>query len=389
MKQTKQPSRVNEVNTRRTLQQIWLSGGTSRVALAEELGLVKSTVSRIVGSLIEQGIVRESAHEDDRAGVGRKPVRVEINERYGLIVGLEIQADFYTAAAIDLNGALRHRWSGSISMAGKDLETAFLEIMREIDPWLREAGVPLIGVGVGVPGIVDQYRGVILQSNPLNVTEPEHFTKRLRERFPVPVILENDANCCCWGELVVRKSARHRNFLFVLGEFRTGEKEHDLYWGIAVGLGLVLQGAVYHGASYSAGEFQSILWEPGNEGQLSIANEEARRIREDETVMRAALEELSAHVAFLVNTLNLTGVVFGGEIAEYRELLEPILEAEIQKNWSYESRVECTIDFSSLNRDAVAYGAAGMFLESVFNVPELFTAWNATRRSEVSVLDTW
>jgi hypothetical protein len=87
-----------------------------------------------------------------------------------------------------------------------------------------------------------------------------------------------------------------------------------------------------------------------------------------------------------VNTLNLTGVVFGGEITEYKEKLVPILESEIRKNWSYPNRVECSIDFSAFDKQAVAYGAAGMFLESVFTIPELFSRSGATARSRVSVI---
>ena len=381
-----QLNKVNEVNTTRALQHIWLSEGTTRVALADELGLVKSTVSRIVSLLLEQGIVRETNAEQGRAGVGRKPIRLEINESYGFVIGLEMQPDFFNAVAVDLRGELLQSWTDSISMSGKDTISAFTEILERLDPWISNQGSPLLGVGVATPGIVDQLNGVILQSNPLNVTSPVRFVENVRERVSVPVILENDANCCCWGELVQRKTSRHSNFLFVLGEFRTGETEKDLYWGIAVGLGLVLNGEVYHGSSYSAGEFQSILWEPGNEGQLSLSNDHARRIKEDERVMNAALRELSAHVAFLVNTLNLTGVVFGGEIAEYRDVLRPILQSEIQRNWSYPDTVRCTIDFSSLGKNAVAYGAAGMFLESMFTVPAMFPRTGGRRVSTVSVL---
>jgi predicted NBD/HSP70 family sugar kinase len=381
-----QLNKVNEVNTMRVLQQIWLSEGTSRVALARELGLVKSTVSRIAGMLLEQGIVRETSEKQARTGVGRKPVLLEINERYGTIIGLEIQPDFYNAVAINLRGEVLHTWSGAIALSGKDLVTAFLEIMESLTPWVDGSGSPLLGVGVAVAGIVDQHRGIIVQSNPLNVTEPVHFIRDVKDRMEVPVILENDANCCCWGELASRKTSRHNNFLFVLGEFRTGETESNLYWGIAIGLGIVLNGSVYHGASYSAGEFQSILWKQGNDGQFSLSNEEARRIKDDESLMTSALEELSSHVAFLVNTLNLTGVVFGGEITEYKEKLVPILESEIRKNWSYPNRVECSIDFSAFDKQAVAYGAAGMFLESVFTIPELFSRSGATARSRVSVI---
>jgi len=381
-----QPKIVNEVNTTRLLQQIWLSGGTTRVSLAQEIGLVKSTVSRIVSMLLDQGIIRETSEPQPKSGVGRKPVRLEINDEYGMIIGLEIQPDFYHAVAVDFSGKILQSWSGPLSMSGKSLADAYLEIMKNLEPWIKTRSTPLIGVGVAVPGIVDQHEGVILQSNPLNIFEREHFIRDVKDRSPVPVILENDANCCCWGELVSRKTSRHNNFLFVLGEFRTGETENDLYWGIAIGLGLVLNGSVYHGASYSAGEFQSILWEPGNEGQLSTSNEEARRIKEDASIMTSALRELCSHIAFLVNTLNLTGVVFGGEISEHRAALKPMLTAEIQKNWSYPNQVECSVEFSALEKLTVAYGAAGMFLESIFTIPELFSRSGPTKRSSVSVI---
>ncbi len=368
-----QLNKVNEANTRRVLQQIWISGGTTRVALAKELGLVKSTVSRIISMLLDDGIVRQTAPRNDRAGVGRTPVRLEINRRHGMIVGLELQTDFYNAVAIDITGAVIRTWSGSISMSGKDTMAAFFEITERINPWIESSEIPLIGMGIALAGLVDQNRGAILQSNPLSITEPVEFVQAVENRVSGPVMIGNDANCGCWSELVSRRNSRHDNFLFVLGEFRAGQTTRSGYWGIAIGLGLVLNGGLYHGASYSAGEFQSILWEPGNDGQLSITNDEARRLKEDPSVMVRALRELCSHVAFLVNTLNLTNVLFGGEITEYREMLRPILEEEIQRNWSYPNRVACDVEFSSLGVNAVAYGAAGMVLANTFTVPDVFS----------------
>ncbi len=384
-----QLNKVNEVNTTRVLQNIWLSDGTSRAALANELGLVKSTVSRIVAMLLDRGLVREivdQAEPTEKAGVGRKPVHLEINEQFGHILGLEIQTDFYKAVLINLRGDIVQTWSDSLELSRKDVPTVFLEVMKRLKRPLRKSRVPLIGVGVALAGIIDQQHGVVIQSNPLNVTEPVHVVREVKDKVGVPIIIENDANCCCWGELAFRRTSRHNNFLFVLGEFRTGETVSDLYWGIAVGLGLVLEGTVYHGSSFSAGEFQSILWEPGNEGQFSITNEEARRIKDDPEVMQRALYELASHIAFLVNTLNLTNVVFGGEIAEYQDLLLPAVQSEIQKNWSYPTTVTCSIDFSPLEKDAVAYGAAGMFLESIFSIPEMFPEDGRSKRSQVSLL---
>jgi len=380
-----QLNKVNEVNTTRVLQNIWLSDGTTRAALTKELGLVKSTVSRIVTMLLDRGLVREVSNGAPKTGVGRKPVRVEINEQYGYILGLEIQTDFFNAVLINLRGDIVQTWSDSISVRGQDIASTFLDIMKRLRRPLRKSKVPLIGIGVALAGVIDQQNGIIVQSNPLNVTEPVGFIQKIKDKVDVPVIVENDANCCCWGELAFRRTSRYRNFLFVLGEFRTGKTGSNRYWGIAIGLGLVLDGKVYHGASFSAGEFQSILWTPGSEGQLSLTDVEARRIKEDPEVIHRAFKELASHVAFLVNTLNLANVVFGGEISEYQESLLPLVESEIQKNWSYPTRVECNIDFSSLKKDVVAYGAAGMFLESIFSIPEMFTTSEPASRTKVSV----
>jgi predicted NBD/HSP70 family sugar kinase len=201
---------------------------------------------------------------------------------------------------------------------------------------------------------------------------PVPFIRAVQDKVPAPIIVENDANCGCWGELVSRKTNRHSNFVFVLGEFRSGETRRESYWGIATGFGIVLNGEVYHGSSYAAGEFQSILWRAGNEGQFSISDDAARRIKQDPAVMETALRELCSHIAFLVNMLNLSGVVFGGEITEYQDALIPMLDEEIQKNWAYPNRVEYSVYFSPLNELAVAYGAAGMYMERFFALSELY-----------------
>ena len=82
------------------------------------------------------------------------------------------------------------------------------------------------------------------------------------------------------------------------------------------------------------------------------------------------LRELCAHIALLVNVLNLTCVVFGGEISAYRAEVTKILREEIRRNWSYDNAVECAIEFATLGDKAVAYGAAGMFLERFFSIPD-------------------
>ena len=361
---------INEINTSLVLQKLWFSTGISRVDISRELGMGKSTVTKIVQSLLKRNLVHAVRGGRSGPSGGRTPTHLMINRQYGHILGVEIQTDFYKAVAINLLGEVIFSDSEPIGFADGIVST-FARVMESLKEKTGGIGLPLIGVGVGVAGIIDPSQGVIEQSNPLNVTRDVRFYDEVKNLLDVPVLIENDANCCCWGELAFRKTERHGNFVFVLGELRKGQTVGTEYWGIAVGLGFVLNGKVHYGEGFSAGEFQSILWKDGNHGQFSISDEDSRRITTDPSILAKAIDELSAHIAFLVNTLNLTSVVIGGQIARYRDQLVASLNDAIQQNWSYTNKVDCAIEFATLGDMAVAYGAAGMFLERFFSIPEI------------------
>ena len=379
-------NKINEINIMRVLMNIRFNEGISRADLARELGLVKSTVTKIVTLLLERNIVRVAAEGKSENAMGRKPLNLVINGDFGYILGLEIQTEFFAAAAVNLRGEVLFSRKEPLSMAGKDIDVVFFEVMDILKEQLEAIPLRLLGIGLGVAGIIDPNRGIIQQSNPLNITEPVHFNRRIKGRIGVPVQIENDAKCCSWGELAFNKAGKYENFLYVMGEFRRGEKQNADYWGIAIGMALVLNGKVYYGNSGSAGEFQSLSWRPGNNGQFSLTNEEARHIQEDRQLMLRALRELSAHAALFVNTLNLSAVIFGGEITEYKDDIKSILEEEIQKNWSYSNKVECAVEFSSMGDKVVAFGAAGMFLESICSIPDVVEKPGPKRATHARVL---
>lgn len=379
-------NKLNEINTARVLQLLWYSKGISRVDMSRELGLGKSTVTNIVNALVARDLVR--LVESGRSGPtgGRRPLVLAINARYGCILGLEIQTEFFKAVATDLQGEVVFSHSQSMSFGKKGIAAIFSEVIRTVMPKLRKVDLPLIGVGVGIAGIIDPVAGVIEASNPLNIARKTRFYDEIAGLIDVPVTIENDANCCCWGELAFRKTERHGSFAFVLGEFRKGRTSGQEYWGIAVGMGLVLDGKVRHGDSFSAGEFKSLYWREGNSSQFSLSDAESRRIKDDAELRSRVIKELTEHVAFLVNTLNLTCVVIGGEIAKYKDEITELLRAAIQGNWSYANEVECAIEFAALGDLAVAYGAAGMFLERIFSIPESVDSDGTAAAARISLL---
>jgi predicted NBD/HSP70 family sugar kinase len=358
------------VNLHRVLRAIWTTPGSSRSAISSALRLDKSTVTKIVAELMRRGIVEESAEGSAGERGGRKPVFLTVKRHFGCVLGLEIQTERYTAAAIDMEGTILYSRTSPISFDGKQISSVFLDIVSEVVHDIEGKGIELLGVGVGLSGIIDSARGIIRQSLPLGITSPLEFYSSSARLLGRPLCIDNDANCCCWAELIRNRTAPLRDFLFLLGEFRK-ERVGDVNGGgVSVGMGLVMGGSVHLGASSSAGEFRSVFRTTETRSQFSLPPEIMSRAESDREAFRQVAEELGRNCALLVNTLDLSHVFIGGSIEKYSKLLIPLLEVEVQKNWPY-GRKSLTIELSELGEVVVAYGAAAMFLARLFTLPAI------------------
>ena len=367
---------ASDINITRVLRTIWLNQGLSRVEISRRLDLNKSTISKIVSYLEETNLVEQFAMGDAGPSGGRRPIHLRIKPDWGCVMGVEIQTEAFTVVGINLHGDVFFSHTEPLDLRYHDLVDAFVEIVRRFRPSLEATGMPLVGIGVGLPGFVDPVHGVLHASKPLERFEPIDFVRRSRAALNVsiPILADNDANCGCWGELVFRHSTRPQNFLFVLGELRKHTIEMDDYRIMALGLGLVLNGNVHHGTDFSAGEFRSILYHPDNVNQFAITDEQARRFLQDDEVNRLIVEELARHIAFLVSVLNLRKVVIGGPMEVLADELTETIYKHIKQNWAYPQEVKCEVAMSRLGEQAVAYGAAGMFLEHLIRVPSVTDA---------------
>ncbi len=358
------------LNLFRVLRAIWTTPGISRSGLSTTLRLDKSTITKIVADLLQKDIVVESAEGDASEKGGRRPVFLGVRRDFGCVVGLEIQTEQYTAVAVDLEGRILYSRSEPLTPDGKPIPSVFLDIMSEVSLDLERKGLEPLGIGVGVSGIVDSANGVIQQSIPLGISTPVEFYSSGARLLGKPLSIDNDANCCCWAELVRNRAVRPREFLFLLGEFRK-ERVGDVNGaGVSVGLGLVIGGRVHLGASCSAGEFRSVFRTSETRSQFSLPDETMRRAAHDEAAFREVAREIGRNVALLVNTLDLSHVFIGGSVEKHRSILIPILEEEVQKNWPY-GKKPLTIEMSELGELIVAYGAASMVLEEMFSLPEI------------------
>lgn len=346
---------------------IWMNPGISRVEISRKLALDKSTVTNLVTELLDIGIVQLGDERDASPQGGRKPIQLTIQGDFAAVVGIELQTDYYKAVVVNLAGEILHAREGEVVVSKDNLATDFKRIYREAAAGVAESGVPILGVGLGVAGVINPHKGVIVKSIPMGIEEPYSFARDVAADLDIPAFVENDANACAWGELAFHKSERLRNFLFTLVEFRKGDFSKSEYGGIGIGLGLVVDGRVHYGQDFYGGEFRSAFRSGSTRGQMSLPLEDIRRISTDNEVLRRFSGELARNLALFVNTLNLNQVFIGGDLHNHPVAFDAILIEEIRNNWAYDlDDIHCTVSYSSVGDRAVAYGAAGMLLERLF-----------------------
>lgn len=380
---------ISAVNITRVLRAIYLNHGLSRVDISKLLGLNKSTVSKIVGYLEEVGIVEADTVGNAGPTGGRRPIHLRIRPNWGCIMGVEIQTEAFTVVGINLHGDVFFSHTEPIALTRDNLLDAFVGIVDRFAPGLEATGMPLIGIGVALPGFVNPERGVLRASRPLEVYEEVAFVDSARERLElsIPILVDNDANCGCWGELAFKHSDRPPNFLFVLGELRKHTIEMDDYRIMALGFGLVLNGRVHHGHEFSAGEFRSINYSSDTVNQFAVTDDEARRFLQDPAVDSKIIDQLARHIAFLVNVLNLSKVVIGGPMEMLADELTQKIHEHIDVNWAYPTPVDCQVAVSRLGEQAAAFGAAGMFLEHLIEVPRMDSGPELRATTGIGILE--
>lgn len=340
------------VNLSHVLQLLRINQGISRIEISKELGLDRSTISNLVNPLIENSIVKVLSKGMAPSKGGRRPVLLGIDENFGSILGIDLQISSYSAVLVNLNGEILQEWSGRSTYLGivKTMEKLYESLKDEIDSF----SIPLIGIGVGIPAMVDTEKGFILKATSLNCHNFD-FKNAFKDFFPVPVLIDNDANCCAWGQLEKNKDKKLQNFLNIIWKLHRQEGE-SAPEEIEIGMGVVLKGEVYYGSGFSAGELpEDLLFQ--EQGNIYIKTEEGLEI--DHLALKIYLESLFQYLIPIFSVFDPQEIIFGGQFAHRRKAVETILEG-----------CGFSISFPEMDNRDTAFGAASMFLEKLFRSPD-------------------
>ncbi len=362
--------RSSNISTiRRVLRTVWLNEGISRIEIAGKLGMDKSTITNIVSGLMEQGIITEIEEGISGPQGGRKRIKLKIRNSCSVVMGIEVQPEYCNVCCINPAGEIIIYKRFPADITAFSFRDVFSGIVGDVRSKLAGLRLPLSGIGLGISGIVNPAKGVICESIPLGVTEEYAILDELSSMVDVPVFMDNDGNCCCWGELIFNKSEDLQDFIYCLVEFREHHSVKAEYGGIAVGMGVVIGGRVHYGRNNSAGEFRSIFAEHDQHRQFSIDRDKEFEVKDDPQLFKKFSVELSRNIALMVNTFAMSDCFIGGDLRACGDSFTTVLKNEIKHNWNYPGEPLCRVRSSSLGDKAVAYGAAAMIVDRMFSVP--------------------
>ena len=337
-------------------QHLFAEGPASRADLARATGLTRVTVSDLVGGLIGDGLLSELGSPAE-AKVGKPPTYVGLLADAAHIVALDLSpADRMTGAVLDLFGQVKAR--AEVKLDGAVGEEA-VRLAAGLAEELRGAtDQPLLGVGVGTPGVVDG-RGVILDAHNLHWAGVD-LTGIIRRRLGLPVYVANDANTAVLAEYTFGGTTAADLMLLRIG--------------IGVGAGLVVGGALVQGHAWAAGEIGHVVVDPegvrcacGKIGCLETILS-APHLRGSDRPLASVGTVLGGVLAPVVAALNLHEVVLAGPPDLLDGELRQALDRCVRDRVMAASSADLVVRLSPLGDDVVLVGAAVLVLSGELGV---------------------
>jgi predicted NBD/HSP70 family sugar kinase len=351
------PEHARGHNRSLVLQTLYRAGRQSRADVARSTGLTRVTVSDLVSELMSEGLIVEMGQREI-ARRGKPAILLDIDRGAFQIVGIDLSATrTFRGAILDLDGLVLSR--AEVSRDGATGGTSVAKVLELAETLVGQVSAPILGIGVGSPGIVD-HSGTVLSAPNLGWAQ-ERLQAALADRFDVPVVVVNDANAAA------------------LAEHSFGNADADLMLiriGQGVGAGLLLNGTPLFGSRFAAGEIGHVVvgtdgvgetcscgkvgcletWlaTPRLEARLADAATDAERI----DVLREAGRRLGIALAPVVGALNLAEIVLSGPVDLLEGALTDATIETLRNRTMAEFHGELILRMSELGDDIVMQGAA-------------------------------
>jgi predicted NBD/HSP70 family sugar kinase len=361
----------------------------SRQELGEATGLSSASVSNVVGDLIAEGAIVEAGSVNSEGG--RPRILLRVNPDYGYVVGVDVGETRVRVGLFDLAMTERAKADQPLLPGRHDVGVVVAQILAGLDAVFAESGIcpdSVLGVGIGVPGIVQQSPEVIVHG-PSFGWSAVPLERLLRAGTNLPLYIDNGAKTMGQAELWfgAGRGAQHAIVALI---------------GSGVGASVITEGATYRGATSSAGEWghttiavggracrcgafgclesyvgaEAILDRyrdalgggpvPGTDQETSLAAliDAAETSATAREVLNETAEYLGAAIGNLINLFDPERIVLGGWAGlQLGRRLLPAIRESARRHALAHPFAQTSIELCRLGPDAVALGAATLPIE--------------------------
>ena len=360
------------------LEYIQKHGPITKPEIAAMLSFSSTSVATFVNELIaETKIVRCGAAKSTG---GRKSALYRLNPDACYFLGIDLQVNRMIGILMDFSGM--KLFSTESFFQSKDEWSVSAALNRFIATIVQQGDLTLskiTGIGIGVPGIVNS--AGLIELAPNLGWKNVNFQQLLGVQ--TPLIIQNEANAAVWGEKSFGIARRVLNMVYISV-------------GIGIGCGLLLNGQLYTGHTFHAGEFghmtikpdNGLLCQCGNYGcwEAYASNSAALKLYTQKTgrildtyddfiglarrfdppaldILEFTIKYLGIGIANIVNGINPEMIIIGGKIAELKDLIYNPLLKQLKEYCLDKTFSGLTLEFTSLKDQACALGVAGQFIE--------------------------
>jgi predicted NBD/HSP70 family sugar kinase len=382
---------VRRQNRRIVLDALRSNGAMARVDLGRATGLSPASITAITSQLIHERVIEELDTPFPLPANGRRgrpSVRIGLHPKAARVLAVNVAIDALIIAVADYAGTIEMRDRISLPTYNVDPTHFGQELGARIRATLAHRSVSenaISRIGVALQGVADNRSGSIVWS-PAFKSRDIPLAEALQAQFSVPVMVANDANMMAESLLTTEPHAQTTAIIFT---------------GYGVGMGLIINGKVYHGTTGAAAEFGHMNHIPGGAlcrcgrrgcieayaadyGILRMANgldEDAapqsgvpqdamakllQRAHGREpaavTAFEKAGEALGFGVGRVIALLDPDRVLLAGPGMEAQQLLEPALRRGLEESLVEELRRHTEIAFVPVETDLIMRGTVAALL---------------------------
>ena len=359
----------------------------SRAEIARITQLTRATVSDMINSLLNEGLVEEIGLGSSIGG--KNPILLSLVAESRYTIGINLAQDKFIGAVVNLLGEIKE--TIEIPVSDSNGEAALQLVYQILDQLLAKNWKPVVGIGIGTPGLVNTRDGIVVNAVNLDWQDLP-LAQLVNSRFHIPVYVVNDSQANAIGEFVYGGHDVPDGNLVVV-TVRHG-----------IGAGILINGQLFHGDGGSAGEIGHLMVQEngslcrcGKKGCLetvSSAKASVRRANEmlkdypdsilakssspitldsivtafrahDPLAERAARESahyLGLSLSNLVGTLNIQKIVLTGEMSRFSDSWLALIKESMMESGLTRMIQDTQLEIGKLDLRGYILGASALML---------------------------